>query len=1543
MASRLAEAIITIGINDASVRKGLSGLRNHMRYQMDRMTAIVGGVDLRGIARISGEFDYQMGRVAAILTSSARTPEMLADALEAVERRAQVASQAMKGVTDSAVVLGGKLLTTGEYAGQFVMSLDKSASMVGNLNGINSALQTTKNLIGGIDVAGAITASSGMKFPERTELRADFIRKKQALLDMTKKDVAGQRAAKVASAGATNAIRKSLKIQIYTQEQASASVANYANEIVKLMGVAAEYVATSNLEKATQRTARVQSQASAATAEFAANIALLRERAVEIGTSGMFSSTEVAEAMKNFSQLGFNAAETYAAIPDVLKLATAGELNMADATMVAGRALHQFNMEAEDMGRIVDVLAANSNLSSQSVKDLGLGLSYVGGTARMAGMSFEQTNAALAALADAGQFGSRAGTGLRQVIRTLVREQEKFKGLGIDVVDDKGNLLEMTTIIDKFNAKAKEMDWSEGAKLSAVQEIFPRQGAEAFIALLSRGSTEIRNYEDALKSAGGTAARMAEIIENTLGGSFRTLKASALTATAEVGNRMNGMRMFIGGLRGLFRWFVKLPEGAKQAMATVVELFGSFMLGVLVIPRLVGLFRLMAASIMLPAHAAITAGLLWRRAFLAMMPALPQFNIKLRLVAAALLVKTKAMAIATVAYARLATWMALSEKSAIRGAAAITAYGARMMATGFTITGAGRAVGQFARSLNRLPPVLGNALASVRAFVVGGLTRIAGVVTGVIANLMGLAAVVVFVGGKILANLGGSLLRAGVWMGQFGMRLNVMATAMRQMARMTVFANSTMVGMQVMLNRPGTAAARLAQRMGIAGRASQGMLVVVRRSLLYFGAAMLDATGYSIRFSGSILRLAGQTLRLLGNSLKWVAFQMAVAAGKIRMLTVWLFTFGRASTVAAASGTALVRSSAAVGTAMATTSTALVRMGGAVATGTQGLLITAGGAVTAFQYRILAAQKSVTAASGYMVASTQTATVAIVGRFARMRAAVAKFAAYVGTQYLSMMNRSMSFALGAVIRMTGGVLGLAVSMTGVLARATVGVIGHMMRLGTALIFNRVTMLMFAGAARVAGLAIGILAGSVVLSAITGLVALGVALGTAFKDDKLGPRVKGAFRSIGQSINDIIANTLGLTTETGKTVSVWKKFKEIAVSGLEAVAGWLDQNKERITAITTLVTEFAGGALVMMMEMWEQITDTIGRVFEAIGEFISENEAVFTRWGNAIIVIVQGSIGMITEIFGGLWSIIREGLDIVVGWFGSSWGEIGDIVGNVLEWMGTMVKNPGLSFRIMLKGIEVGFWRVVDVIHAGANIIIKNVTGLAFGIWYVLRDAFNNVVQFAMIAAKKIGVYMSAAWEYVKEFGGDEGEAAFARTVNEGMAAIMRDHGDFKNLGQAAMQGFNDGVNAVGIPGVTRQLDEARKELKALQDELAAAHAARMRGVDARPLQQMENKRQQLEDKVKKLQAQGRRLRGGEEDDGDQPLRKDQESKVEMIGLTDLNNKLRDMLTGNMKEARERQNAANLNGINVGVQQLNQLQQVNIQAINRLGQVPAKLG
>ena len=117
----------------------------------------------------------------------------------------------------------------------------------------------------------------------------------------------------------------------------------------------------------------------------------LTEKAKYLGRTTSFTASQIAGAMLELGRAGFAPQEIDDSIASILNLARATKTDLSESTRIASSALRAFNLPAEEMGRVCDVMVAAANSSAQTLEDLGHSMAYCAPIAEKYGLTIEQT------------------------------------------------------------------------------------------------------------------------------------------------------------------------------------------------------------------------------------------------------------------------------------------------------------------------------------------------------------------------------------------------------------------------------------------------------------------------------------------------------------------------------------------------------------------------------------------------------------------------------------------------------------------------------------------------------------------------------------------------------------------------------------------------------------------------------------------------------------------------------------------------------------------------------------------------------------------------------------------------------------------------------------------------------------------------------------------------------------------------------------------------------------------------------------------------
>lgn len=277
----------------------------------------------------------------------------------------------------------------------------------------------------------------------------------------------------------------------------------------------------------------------------------LGDRAKELALAFGGDVTSQLDSFKGvLSRLGADVAKDPAALGSLANsintLAAAGGIDAAASMDALTNSLLQFGLvdesnpakTAENAKNVIDQLAKSAQVGAAEIPQVAEAVVVAGSAAKNANVSFSETNAALQVLAaKSGQYGSQAGTSLRNVIGLLQKnsgEAEKltaslgipFEKLG-QALTTQGLDGALTILRDGINKLGTDAE-----KNAALMQIFGTENAGAASSLLNNLDT-LKDFTAQINDSTGTAGQQANIVLNTVSGQFERLQAAVKVGLTE--------------------------------------------------------------------------------------------------------------------------------------------------------------------------------------------------------------------------------------------------------------------------------------------------------------------------------------------------------------------------------------------------------------------------------------------------------------------------------------------------------------------------------------------------------------------------------------------------------------------------------------------------------------------------------------------------------------------------------------------------------------------------------------------------------------------------------------------------------------------------------------------------------------------------------------------------------------------------------------------------------------------------------------------------
>jgi TP901 family phage tail tape measure protein len=273
----------------------------------------------------------------------------------------------------------------------------------------------------------------------------------------------------------------------------------------------------------------------------------VKQKALALGASTQFSAQQALDAMTELMKGGVNVKDVMGGATDAtLSLAAAAQLDLANAATIVAKQLGVWGETGVTAANVADLLASAANASTVDVEELALGLANVGGSAKVAGLSFEETVQTMALIAPSFSSASDAGTSMKTFLQRLIPTTKDATQMMIELglatkdgsskfFDAKGKFIGMEAAARLLHDATKNL--SEEQKFLALNTIFGSDAIRAAAAIANAGASGYNEMGQAMKDAGG-AAQAAAIMQQGYKFTLDQFNAAVETLQITVGSAL---------------------------------------------------------------------------------------------------------------------------------------------------------------------------------------------------------------------------------------------------------------------------------------------------------------------------------------------------------------------------------------------------------------------------------------------------------------------------------------------------------------------------------------------------------------------------------------------------------------------------------------------------------------------------------------------------------------------------------------------------------------------------------------------------------------------------------------------------------------------------------------------------------------------------------------------------------------------------------------------------------------------------------------------
>ena len=321
----------------------------------------------------------------------------------------------------------------------------------------------------------------------------------------------------------------------------------------------------------------------------------------QMAAGTVYAMDDVASAAELMAQNGRSATEIMQQLPDVLTLATAGNLDLARAGEIVAGTMNMFAKQGVTSADVANMLGTAANSSGADVNSLAKTLENCGPQAVAMNIPFHEVIGTISLLGDTMIKGGKAGTTLKNLFQRMNTPTKAaanaIKGFGLETAQayiqngqlGKG-LIEMQNRFkelektgkksrDEINGAMKDIAGSYGsAGLSALMDIDPAEILARFEAI-KNGVVDVDSLMNTAEGQMMKFAANVQLVGYNIQKSFETAFLGAMKVLNNFMSKLNRGEGLTSAFKYLEQESAKLPKIINDAMTGAINAINNFVNG----------------------------------------------------------------------------------------------------------------------------------------------------------------------------------------------------------------------------------------------------------------------------------------------------------------------------------------------------------------------------------------------------------------------------------------------------------------------------------------------------------------------------------------------------------------------------------------------------------------------------------------------------------------------------------------------------------------------------------------------------------------------------------------------------------------------------------------------------------------------------------------------------------------------------------------------------------------------------------------------------
>ncbi|MDN6899577.1 phage tail tape measure protein [Oenococcus sicerae] len=294
------------------------------------------------------------------------------------------------------------------------------------------------------------------------------------------------------------------------------------------------------------------------------------------------STSDINAGFEEIVKRGYTYKQAVGAMPSILNAAKASGDDFNTVMTASTSILEQFGLKASSTSqmlkntqRVTDSLTYVANKTSAGFEDMATAMTYVGPTAHSAGISLEETAAAIGLLSNNGIEADKAGTGLRGALTKLLKPSDAnaaaMAEMGVSVEAFKKGTLTLPQILDKI--KTNTAGWTKEQKASAIATAFGTNAQAAMNVLVDQGGSALTNLTKETQGATGYTKKLADQLNNTSQNNVKKFVESLQNLATTLGQDVVPLiTPFVNKLTDMAKGFSQMSKGEQETVLKTAAL-----------------------------------------------------------------------------------------------------------------------------------------------------------------------------------------------------------------------------------------------------------------------------------------------------------------------------------------------------------------------------------------------------------------------------------------------------------------------------------------------------------------------------------------------------------------------------------------------------------------------------------------------------------------------------------------------------------------------------------------------------------------------------------------------------------------------------------------------------------------------------------------------------------------------------------------------------------------------------------------------------------